>query len=99
MSACNLRYLTLPALLPYLRGHDGSNAEMKNHARHGTDQEQRSTPDLVDERQDAARGHQEDDILDRGGVEVGVSSLFPSSQHRFSPHIGVLGVCLLSQPY
>ena len=61
---------------------------MKNHAGHGTDQQQCSTPDAIDERQDAACGHQEDDVLDRGGVEVGVSSLFPSSQLCLSSHIG-----------
>ena len=62
---------------------------MKDHARHSTDQKQCSTSDTIDERQNATCGHQEDDVLDRGGVEVGVSSLFPSYQLCLSSHIGL----------
>jgi hypothetical protein len=65
-SASHLGNFTLSALLSYLRGHDGSNAVVKNHARHSADQEQRSTTDTIDKRQNAACGHQKDDILDRG---------------------------------
>jgi hypothetical protein len=65
---------------------------VKDHARHSTDQKQCSTSDTIDERQNATCGHQEDDVLDCGGVEVGVSSLYPSSQLCLSSHIGMLRV-------
>jgi hypothetical protein len=56
----------LLSCLSYLSGHDCSNAVVQNHARHGTDQQQRSTADTIDEWQNAAGRHQEDDVLDRG---------------------------------
>jgi hypothetical protein len=62
---------------------------VKDHARYGTDQEQRSTSDAIDERQNAACGDQKDDVLDRGRVEVGVSGLFPVSQRR----LGFISAC------
>jgi hypothetical protein len=89
-SALHHQQFLFLALLPYLRGHDGSNAVVENHARHSTDQEQRSASDAIDEGQNAACGHQEDDVLDRGRVEVGVSSLFTKSQHRFSTNLSML---------
>jgi len=103
-SASHLPNFEFLARLSYLSGHDGSNTVVKNHAGHSTDQKQRSTSDTIDERQNAAGGHQEDDVLDRGRVEVGVSSLFSSKSASSSPCIIMLGTgdprlhCLLTKP-
>jgi hypothetical protein len=90
-SASHPPYFPFPARLSYLSGHDGSNTVMKNHARHSTDQKQRSASDAIDERQNAACGDQEDNVLDRGRIEVGVSSLFSSKSASSSPCIIMLG--------
>ena len=71
-----------------LRRHDTSNSEMQYQRADSTDQKKRTTTNAIDVGQDDACCHQEDDVLDRGGVEVGVSSLFPSSQLCLSSHIG-----------
>ena len=108
-SASHLPNFEFLARLSYLSGHDGSNTVVKNHAGHSTDQKQRSTSDTIDERQNAACGHQEDDVLDRGGVEVGVSSLFAFfCQHQLRlvlacswssiPTLTAMGVCIPSLP-
>jgi hypothetical protein len=47
----------------------------------GADQKKSTTTDTIDVRQDDACCHQEDDILDGGGVEGGVSGKASHAEH------------------
>lgn len=61
--------------MPALSGHDSSNAVVQDHAGDGTDQEKSTTSNAVDERQNGGCRYQEDNVLDRGRVKVGVATL------------------------
>jgi hypothetical protein len=50
----------------------------------GADQKKRAATDAVDVRQDDACCHQEDDVLDGGGVERGVSGKAGHAEHCYN---------------
>lgn len=56
--------------------HNSSAGEVKNTTDDSTDDEKPSTTKAVDEGQDDAGCHEEDDILDDGGCQSNVASLF-----------------------
>lgn len=56
--------------------HHSSAGEVENTTDDSTNDEKPSTAKAVDERQDDAGCHEEDDILDDGGCQSNVTSLF-----------------------
>lgn len=58
-------------------GHDGGDGVVDDHADDGAGQQQQAPTDAVDVGEDDAGRDDEDDVLDDGGVERGITALHP----------------------